>query len=112
MSRNVNRAAATRARRKGRRTSTLLSLAAVAVVITLLALEQVALLYLISTVGVAALLTVVALADLRGAKRDTLQPASADDSAAVGDRTLKTTTTAATAARPATRPARPRQRGR
>ena len=109
MSRNVNRAAAARTRKKGRRTSVLLSLAAVAVVITLLALEQVALLYLISTVGVAALLTVVALADLRGAKRDTLQPAPADDSAAVGDRTLKST---AAAAGPDARAGRPRQRGR
>ena len=108
MSRNVSRAAA-RTRRKGRRTSVLLSLAAVAVVITLLALEQVALLYLLSTVGVAALLTVVAFADLRGAKRDTLQPAPADDSAAVGDRTLKTTTTAAGST---ARAARPSQRSR
>ena len=109
MSRNVNRAAAARTRKKGRRTSVLISVAAVAVVITLLALEQVALLYLISTVGVAALLTVVALADLRGAERDTLRPAPADDSAAVGDRTLKTTTAAAG---PPTRPGRPRPRGR
>jgi len=108
MSRNANRAAA-RTRRKSRRTSTLLSLAAVAVVITLLALEQVAVLYLISTVGVAALLTVVALADLRGAKRDTLQPAPADDSAAIGDRTLKTTTAVSA---PSARAGRPRQRGR
>jgi hypothetical protein len=108
MSRNANRAAA-RTRRKSRRTSTLLSLAAVAVVITLLALEQVALLYLISTVSVAGLLTVVALADLRGAKRDTLQPAPADDSAAIGDRTLKTTTPVAA---PPARTGRPRQRSR
>ena len=110
MSRNVNRAGAARTRRKGRRTSVLLSLAAVAVVITLLALEQVALLYLLSTMGVAALLGVVALAYLRGAKREALQPAPADDSAAVGDRTLKTAPAAA--ANPAPRAARPRQRGR
>lgn len=111
MSRNVNRAAAaTRARKKGRRTSTLLSLVAVAVVITLLALEQVALLYLLSTLGVAALLAVVAMADLRGSQRDTLQPAPADDAASIGDRTLKTTTAAAG---PGTaRAGRPRQRGR
>jgi len=109
MSRNVNRAAAARTRKKGRRTSVLLSLAAVAVVITLLALEQVAVLYLISTVGVAALLAVVALADLRGAKRDTLQPAPADDAAAIGDRTLKSPAAATT--NPA-RAGRTRQRGR
>ena len=111
MSRNVNRAAASRARKKGKRTSIILSVVAAAVVIALLALEQVALLYLIATLGVAILLIIVAYADLRGAQTGTLQPAPADDSAAVGDRTLKTTPTTtfgATSSRSVKR--RPRRR--
>ncbi len=88
MSRNVDRAAA-RARRKGRR-STLLWIGAVAgVVITLLLLEQIALLYVLATLSVAALLAVVAVADLRGARQATEQIPPGDDSAAIGDRTAK-----------------------
>ena len=111
MSRNVNRAAAARSRKKSKRTSVIISLVAAAVVITLLALEQVALLYLLATFGVAGLLTVVAFADLRGAKTSALQPAPADDSAAVGDRTLKATP-AATYGAPAAGQGRRRPRSR
>ena len=111
MSRNVNRAATARARKKSKRTSVILSLAAVAVVITLLALEQVALLYLLATLGVASILIIVAFADLQGAKAGALQPAPADDSAAVGDRTLKATP-AATYGASAARQGRRRPRSR
>ena len=55
MSRNYSRAAADGARKRRRRNSLLVSAVAVIVIITLLALEQVALLYLISTLGVVAL---------------------------------------------------------
>ena len=112
MSRNVNRAAAARARKKGKRTSLILSLVAVAVVITLLALEQVALLYLLGTLGVAAILVIVAMADLKGAKAGPLQATPADDSAAVGDRTLKTTPVASYGASAPRQGARRRPRSR
>lgn len=112
MSRNVNRAAAARARKKGKRTSLILSLVAVAVVITLLALEQVALLYLLATLGVAAILVIVAMADLKGAKAGPLQATPADDSAAVGDRTLKATPASSYGASAPRQGARRRPRGR
>jgi hypothetical protein len=85
MSRNADRAAAARGRRKSRRLSLLVGLAAVAVVVTLLALEQIAVLYVLATLGVAALLAAVAVADLRGAKQSAEQSAPYDDAAAIGD---------------------------
>ena len=86
MSRNVSRAAAEGVRRKRRRNSILWSVAAIAVIVVLLALEQVALLYLLATLGVAALLTVVAFADLHGAPQaEAVAPAPADDAAAIAD---------------------------
>ena len=86
MSRNLSRAAAEGARRKRRRNSILVSVAAIAVIVVLLALEQVALLYLIATLGVAVLLIVVAFADLHGAQQaETAAPAPADDAAAIAD---------------------------
>jgi hypothetical protein len=103
MSRNVDRAAAARARKGGRRKSLLWVAAATAVVIALLVTEQVALLYVLATLSVAGLLTIVALADLRGAQQATEQLAPADDSAAIGDRTAKavpTTTFGASKNRP------------
>ena len=85
MSRNVSRAAAEGVRKKRRRNSILWSVAAIAVIVVLLALEQVALLYLLATLGVAVLLIIVAFADLHGAPAEALQPATADDSAAIAD---------------------------
>ena len=86
MSRNINRAAADKTRKTRRRNSILLSVAVIAAIIVLLALEQVALLYLIATLGVAVLLIVVAFADLHGAATE---PSPAvpvgDDSAAIAD---------------------------
>jgi len=88
MSRNYSRAAADTVRKKRRRTSLLVSAVAMVIIIVLLATEQVALLYLIATLGVVALLLVVAFADLRGAQpvAAAAVPAPADDSAAIGDR--------------------------
>ena len=88
--------------------SLLIVLAAVAVVIALLATEQVAILYLLSTLGVAALLIVVAYADLEGARRRTGNEAGlGDDAAAIGDG--RTSVGGLGTGRGATRPARARQ---
>lgn len=87
MSRNYSRAAADGARKKRRRNSLLVSAAAIAIIVALLVTEQVALLYLIATLGVAGLLLVVAFADLQGVRQTVAAvPAPADDSAAIGDR--------------------------
>jgi hypothetical protein len=94
MSRNLSRATADGARKKRRRNSILLSIAVVAAIIVLLALEQVALLYLLATLGVAALLSIVAFADLHGAQQQQVAasaPAPADDAAAIADRTARAT---------------------
>jgi Ca2+/Na+ antiporter len=88
MSRNVGRAAASsaaRRRKKSRRTSLLVVLASIAVVITLIATEQVAILYVLATLGIAVLLVVVAMADLRGARQATEQAPPYDDAASIGD---------------------------
>ena len=111
MSRNYSRAVADTARKKRRRTSLLLSTVAIAIIVGLLVTEQVALLYLIATLGVVALLLVVAFADLRGAQpvAAAAVPAPADDSAAIGDRSggarVTTASYAATSA-----PRRPKRR--
>ncbi len=70
---------------KKRGTTWLWILAVSAVIIALLYWEQTALLYVLGTVGVSALLLVVAMADLSHAKKlvaDT--PVPADDAAALG----------------------------
>jgi hypothetical protein len=90
MSRNISRAASESTRKKRRRNSILVSIAAVGVIVVLLALEQVALLYLLATLGVAVLLTIVAFADLHGAQQPQVAAAApADDSAAIADRTAR-----------------------
>jgi hypothetical protein len=95
MSRNLSRAAADSTRKRRRRNSILVSIAAVGVIVVLLALEQIALLYLLATLGVAALLTIVAFADLHGVPQPQQVAASvpvpAADSAAIADRTAKQT---------------------
>ena len=105
MSRNANRTAAPRGRRKSRK-SLYISLLVIAVIVTLLWMEQVALLYVLGTLSVAGLLTVVALADLHGARRSATGPAPFDDSAAIGDGTAGMSS--APASRPVTR--KPRKR--
>ena len=86
MSRNYSRAAEG-ARKKRRRNSIIISAVVVVLIVGLLAWEQVALLYLLATVGVAVLLIVVAFSDLHGAvpTAAAVQPVPADDSAAIAD---------------------------
>jgi hypothetical protein len=73
-----------------------LSVAAVAVIVILLVLEQVALLYLIATLGVAVLLIIVAFADLHGEPADVATQAPADSAAAIADRTARPAAASAT----------------
>jgi hypothetical protein len=114
MSRNYSRAAAEGARKRRRRNSLLLSAAAVVVIVVLLATEQVALLYLIATLGVAALLLVVAFSDIHGAQQTAaagVAPAPADDAAAIADRSGAPRMTTASYGTPAA-PRRPKRRQR
>lgn len=86
MSRNYSRAAQG-ARKQRRRNSILISVVAVAIIVGLLIWEQVALLYLLATLGVAVLLLIVAFSDLHGAMptAEEARPATPDDSAAIAD---------------------------
>lgn len=80
------RAPATSARRKSSRNTTLLWIAGMtAIIIGLLYWERIALLYVLATLGVTALMIVVAMADLAGTKKPLAGPAPADDAAAIGD---------------------------
>ncbi|MEJ7617663.1 MAG: hypothetical protein WKF30_12025 [Pyrinomonadaceae bacterium] len=54
------------------------------VIVALMATEQIALLYVLATLGVSALLVIVALADLRGSQRKASNLPPADDAAAIG----------------------------
>lgn len=54
------------------------------VVVVLMVMEQIALLYVLATLGVTALLVVVAMADLRGTRESARVLAPADDAAAIG----------------------------
>src|SRR5215208_8032041 len=112
MSRNYSRAAADGVRKRRRRNSLLVSAVAVIIIVVLLMLEQVALLYLISTLGVAGLLLVVAFSDLHGAQQpaSALAPAPADDAAAIADGVTGTATAAASFGSAA--PRRPKRRAR
>jgi hypothetical protein len=58
---------------------------ATAIIVALIWTEQVALLYVLATLSVTALLLIVATADLGGAQRPLTQPAPNDDSAAAAD---------------------------
>jgi membrane protein implicated in regulation of membrane protease activity len=89
MSRNVARPTA-RARRKGRNALLWVGLSALAIIL-LLYFEQIALLYVLATLSVAALLMIVAFADLGGARQASSEPAPRDDSAAIGDGTTVAT---------------------
>ena len=59
--------------------------AATVIIVTLILTEQVALLYVLATLSVTALLMIVAMADLGGAQQPLTQLAPNDDSAAIGD---------------------------
>src|ERR1051325_613585 len=78
------RVAMARGRKKRRQMTSLWVVALVMVVITMLYLEQTALLYVLATLGVTILLVIVALADLSGAHRSVTEPVPADDAAAIG----------------------------
>jgi len=88
MSRSAKRAGGG-ARKKSRRASLLWIAASALVIIVLIVQEQVALLYVLATLSVAALLTVVALSDLRGARDAPAEPAPFDDAAAIADGAAK-----------------------
>ncbi|HMF55111.1 MAG TPA: hypothetical protein VK619_02015 [Pyrinomonadaceae bacterium] len=74
------------AARKRRRTRTLIWVAALAALtISLIYFGQTEVLYILSTLGVTALLVVVAMADLSGKEKAGAQtPVPADDAAAIG----------------------------
>lgn len=93
-------ATTTGGRNKGKSRMTLIWIAlSAAIIIGLIWTEQVALLYVLATLSVTALLLIVAFADLGGARRTLTGSAPNDDSAAVGDGLGASTTTAARAAK-------------
>lgn len=106
----MSRRVSTTQGRRSRRMTTLLWIAALsALVITLLALEQTALLYVLATLGVTVLLVVVAIADLSGARQASSgSPAPADDAAALGTGIASTMPPTTSSARPAPRAAKRR----
>lgn len=72
--------------RKNRgRTTFIWIAAATVIVIALIWTEQIALLYVLATLSVTALLLIVAMADLGGARRPLAELAPNDDSAAAAD---------------------------
>ncbi len=76
------RATATAGIRSKRRWTTFAWIAGTsAVIIALLYTEQIAMLYVLGTLAVTALLIVVAMADLGGARQSFVEPRPADDSA-------------------------------
>ncbi|MBA3246580.1 MAG: hypothetical protein H0T63_00690 [Pyrinomonadaceae bacterium] len=85
MSRRNNPAGETRQRR--RRLTLLWSAIVVAIVIGLIWKEQIALLYVLATLSVTALLVVVAVSDLRGARVAGTETPPMDDAAAIADGT-------------------------
>lgn len=86
------------AQRRGRRWTILWVAAALAVIITLMVMEQIAVLYLLATISVTTLLAIVAWSDLGRARVPSAEPAPFDDAAAIGDgRTPATSPNTATA---------------
>jgi hypothetical protein len=80
-----------------------------AITIALIYYEQTEILYILATLGVTALLAVVALADLKGAQGITGEPVPGDDAAALGSGRQATLTGAASTsrtARPKSKPSR------
>jgi hypothetical protein len=69
----------------GRQMTFLWIAVAAAIIIGLIYWEQVALLYVLATLGLTALLLIVAFADLGGSRQPLLAPAPNDDAAAAGD---------------------------
>jgi len=82
----AGRTATTTGARKSSRRKTFIWIAAAAIIIIgLIWTEQVALLYVLATLSVTALLMIVAMADLGGARRPIAELAPNDDSAAAAD---------------------------
>jgi hypothetical protein len=73
------------ARKNSRRTIFIWLASASAIIIALIWTEQVALLYVLATLSVTALLLIVAMADLGGARQTLTEPAPNDDSAGAAD---------------------------
>ncbi|HZH29939.1 MAG TPA: hypothetical protein VEY11_04190 [Pyrinomonadaceae bacterium] len=73
------------ARKNSRRTTFIWIAAASAILIALIWTEQVALLYVLATLSVTALLIIVAMADLGGARQTLTESAPNDDSAGAAD---------------------------
>lgn len=79
------RLASNRGRKTGGRNLTLLWIAIVGIIIFLLIyFEQTAILYVLATLGLTALLLIVAFADLKGVSNASQLPKPMDDSAAIG----------------------------
>jgi hypothetical protein len=98
MSRRVNTGAGGRSRR----TNTVLWVAALAAItIALIYFEQTAILYILATLGVTALLVVVAKADLKSTEVAASDPSPAVDAAAIGSGLQGTLTAAANSSRTA-----------
>lgn len=76
--------AAASARKSRRRKTLLWTVAVIAVVVTLLVYEQIALLYVLSTFSVVALLIVVGWSNIEGARAINDETPPLDDSAALG----------------------------
>lgn len=73
------------AQKRGRRWTILWVVLVLAVVITLMVTEQVAVLYLLGTLSLATLLVVVAWSDLGEARKPAGEPLQLDDAAAIAD---------------------------
>lgn len=90
--RKPNVRASSTKRSRGLSTGLILSLVVALIVTLLLVTEQVALLYVLATLGIAALLLVVAFASF-GEARAATESAPLDDSASIADRTASPTAT-------------------
>ncbi len=104
----MQRTSTTRGGGRGRKNSgrlrTFLWIAATAaLIIGLLYFEQTAVLYLLATLGLTALLAVVAFSDLSGSQRGTSDSELGDDAAAIGSGITGTASTVAVASTPAAR---------
>lgn len=71
--------------KRSRRTTVLITLAVVAVVIALLVMEQVAVLYVLATLGIVGLLIIVAWSDLGQSRQTAGDAPPRDDAAAIAD---------------------------
>ncbi len=96
------------ARKNNRRLMTLLWITGLAIlVIALIYFEQTAILYVLATLGLTALLIIVALSDLSGRGRGTNLSELGDDSAAISDGVTGTSAAAVAITAPTTSRRRP-----